>query len=90
MKKALSILVAILAVSLLVHLASVSRLSPVAHEFAMEYAQVHRQEIGNQRYVTVIDFTRPSYVKRMFIFDLSMQPIYPTRSAPIRAAAVFF
>jgi hypothetical protein len=70
MKKAFLLLVGILAISWIVHLFSVSRLSPGAYELAMKYSQEHQGEIGNQRYLTVIDFTRPSYVKRMFIFDL--------------------
>ena len=36
----------------------------------MDYYRAHRDTIANHRYLTVIDFTRPSYARRMHLIDL--------------------
>lgn len=70
MIKALLITFIILLVTWTIHLAEVQRLPEPVRERAMEYYRAHRDTIDNQRYLTVIDFTRPSYARRMHILDL--------------------
>lgn len=70
MTKALFIAIVILLVTWTIHLTAVQRLQEPVLDRAMEYYRAHRDTIDNRRYLTVIDFTKPSYVKRMFIHDL--------------------
>jgi hypothetical protein len=70
MIKALLITILILLLAWSIHLASVERLSEPVRERALEYFRAHQDTIGNRRYLTVIDFTRPSYARRMHILDL--------------------
>ena len=49
---------------------SVKGLDPIAYETAREYFLHHEKEIKNRRYLTIIDYTKPSYMERMFVVDL--------------------
>ncbi len=51
------------------HLISANRLSLEAYEQALAYYRAHQDVITNKQYMTVVDFTKPSYVKRMYIFE---------------------
>jgi len=70
MIKAILITILILLLTWSVHLTRVERLSETVRARAMEYYRAHQDTIGNNRYLTVIDFTRPSYARRMHILDL--------------------
>lgn len=70
MKKALGLVLFIFAVTLMVHLKLANTTNEQAYEQALRYFRLHRSEITNQKYLTVIDFTKPSYVKRMHVFNL--------------------
>ena len=60
----------IFAVGLVLHWIVADRLDEEAHEQALRYFSQHQLEIANHKYLTVIDFTKPSFVKRMYIFNL--------------------
>ena len=70
MIKALLITILILLLTWSVHLARVERLSDPVREKAMAYYRAYQDTIANHRYLTVIDFTRPSYARRMHILDM--------------------
>jgi len=70
MVKALLITILILLLTWSVHLVVSQRLSDPVRNRAMEFYHAHRDTIANQKYLTVIDFTRPSYARRMHILDL--------------------
>lgn len=70
MIKALLIVILILLLTWSVHLAASQRLSGPVRDRAMDYYRAHQETIANRRYLTVIDFTRPSYARRMHILDL--------------------
>jgi len=70
MKKAIGSVLLILAVILTIHLSLTNKPNREAHEEALRYFNEHSSGIRNKKYLTVIDFTKPSYVKRMFVFDL--------------------
>jgi len=70
MIKALIIVILILLLTWSVHLTASQRLSDPVRDRAMDYYRDHRETIDNQRYLTVIDFTRPSYARRMHVLDL--------------------
>ena len=70
MKKAFGIVIFVLLATWFVHLSLASRLSREAREQAFCYFYDLQEEIKNKEYLTVIDFTKPSYVKRMYIFNL--------------------
>ena len=70
MKKAFGIVIFVLLATWFVHLSLASRLNGDAREQAFHYFHDHQEEIKNKEYLTVIDFTKPSYVKRMYIFNL--------------------
>jgi hypothetical protein len=72
---ALAIVLFILLTVWSVHLSLASRMSPALHERTLRYLTSHQGEIANQRYLTVIDFTKPSYVKRMFVHDLETKEV---------------
>jgi hypothetical protein len=38
---------------------------------ALEYYDANKSKIANQRFITIVDFTRPSVEKRMFIIDMT-------------------
>jgi hypothetical protein len=61
---------ALIIIVVIIHLIWANTLSKGAHEEALRYISEHQLEIENRRYLTIIDFTKPSYVKRMYIFDL--------------------
>jgi hypothetical protein len=70
MIKALLIVILVLLLTWSVHLARVERLSEPVRDRAIEFYRTHRDTIENHRYLTIIDFTRPSYARRMHIFDM--------------------
>lgn len=70
MIKALLIVILILLLTWSVHLTASQRLSDTVRDRAMEFYSAHRDTIANRRYLTVIDFTRPSYARRMHVIDL--------------------
>ena len=70
MKKAIGIVLLIFASTLTVHLLLANTIDEAAYEQAWRYFNQHSSEITNQKYLTVIDFTKPSYVKRMYLFNL--------------------
>jgi hypothetical protein len=70
MAKAVLIVVLILLVTWSIHLAVVQRLDETIRDRAMAYYRAHQDTIANRRYLTVIDFTRPSYACRLHILDL--------------------
>jgi hypothetical protein len=37
---------------------------------AMQYYSTHRKQLGNKRYLTIIDYSKPSFTKRMYVIDL--------------------
>jgi hypothetical protein len=69
MIKALLIVVLILLLTWSVHLTASQRLSDPVRDRAMDYYRAHQDTIANHRYLTVIDFTRPSYARRMHLID---------------------
>lgn len=70
LKKAIAALILIFVIVVVAHLIWANTLGKGAYREALHYFREHRAEIQNGRYVTIIDFTKPSYVKRMYIFDL--------------------
>jgi hypothetical protein len=70
MKKAMGIVLLIFASTLTVHLLLANTIDEAAFEQALRYFSQHSSEITNQKYLTVIDFTKPSYVKRMYVLNL--------------------
>jgi hypothetical protein len=46
-----------------------------AYRMAVFYFNKYQQRINNKRYLTVIDYTKPSYTKRMSIIDLQTHRI---------------
>lgn len=40
-----------------------------AYRKALQYLREHRSQFGNRRYITVIDYTRPSTSRRFFVID---------------------
>ncbi len=70
MRKICGTVIFILIAILVVHLISTSRLSREAREQVFHYFHDQQEEIKNKEYLTVIDFSKPSYVKRMYIFNL--------------------
>jgi len=70
MKKATAIVLFIFAVTLILHLKLANTTNEQAYNEALSYFEQHSSEIANKKYITVIDFTKPSYVKRMYIFNL--------------------
>jgi hypothetical protein len=45
-------------------------LNELVYETAFGYLNTHKSKFKNKRYLTVIDYTRPSYQERMYIIDL--------------------
>ncbi len=41
-----------------------------AYESTMNFFKQHQAAIKNQNYLAVIDYTKPSFVKRLFIYDV--------------------
>lgn len=41
-----------------------------AYRIAMGYFNANKEKIRNRRYLTIIDYTKPSFKKRMYIIDL--------------------
>ena len=41
-----------------------------AHETAIDFFKQNQALIKNKKYVAVIDYTKPSFVKRLFIYDV--------------------
>jgi hypothetical protein len=70
MVKAFLIVSLVLVVTWSIHLNATQRLGGSVRDLAMEYYHTHQDTIRNRRYLTVIDFTKPSYAKRMFLLDL--------------------
>jgi hypothetical protein len=70
MLKAVIIVLLAVLVTWSIHLAVVQRLDEPVVDRAMQYYRAHADTIGNHRYLTVIDFTRPSYARRMYILDM--------------------
>jgi len=70
MKHTVNIAVFIFAAGLVAHWMASDRLDERAYEQALRYFNQHQLEIENAKYLTVIDFTKPSFVKRMHIFNL--------------------
>ena len=48
-----------------------NRLSKEVYQIALEYYKGHKDQFDNRDYLTVIDYTKPSYYKRMHIVHLS-------------------
>jgi len=70
LKKAMVAAIFIFIAMFVIHLIWANTLSRRAYPNALRYLAEHQSEIGNRNYLTIIDFTKPSYVKRMYIFDL--------------------
>jgi hypothetical protein len=70
MRTASGIAAFILTAIFIVHLMEANRPSTEAYEEALLYFKTHALEIRNKEYLTLIDFTKPSYAKRMHIFSL--------------------
>ncbi len=46
-----------------------SILTSEAYRTALRYLDLHSAEFSNRRYITIIDYTRPSFKKRLFLID---------------------
>jgi hypothetical protein len=68
-KIAIASLLFLCSAALAMHLISANGLSLEAYEKALEYYKAHQDLIANKEYMTIIDFTRPSYMKRMYVFN---------------------
>jgi len=44
-------------------------LSSEAYRIALRYLDLHGAEFSNRRYITIIDYTKPSFKKRLFLID---------------------
>lgn len=44
-------------------------LTSEAYRIALRYLDLHGTEFGNRRYITIIDYTKPSFKKRLFLID---------------------
>src|SRR5512138_2154598 len=44
-------------------------LASEAYRIALRYLERHSAEFSNRRYVTIIDYTKPSFKKRLFLID---------------------
>ncbi len=42
-----------------------------AFRAALQYFSTHRAKIRNRRFLTIVDYTRPSSSKRMYVYDLA-------------------
>jgi hypothetical protein len=40
-----------------------------AYRIALRYLDLHSAEFSNRRYITIIDYTKPSFKKRLFLID---------------------
>ena len=40
-----------------------------AYRIAIQYLDLHSAEFSNRRYITIIDYTKPSFKKRLFLID---------------------
>lgn len=40
-----------------------------AYRIALRYLDLHSTEFSNRRYITIIDYTKPSFKKRLFLID---------------------
>jgi len=45
-------------------------LNDLVYDIAFRYLKAHKSKFKNTRYITVIDYTKPSYLERMYIVDL--------------------
>lgn len=45
-------------------------LNELAYDIAFRYLKTHKSVFHNTRFMTIIDYTKPSYMKRMYIVDL--------------------
>lgn len=45
-------------------------LNDLAYDIAYRYLKSHKPRFRNTRYMTIIDYTKPSYTKRMYIVNL--------------------
>jgi hypothetical protein len=46
-----------------------SILASEAYRVALRYLDLHSAEFSNRRYITIIDYTKPSFKKRLFLID---------------------
>jgi hypothetical protein len=46
-----------------------------AVRMALKYYQSHRSKLKNHRYLTVIDYTKPSFSERMYLVDLKTKKV---------------
>ena len=44
-------------------------LTSEAYRIALQYLDLHSAEFSNRRYITIIDYTKPSFKKRLFLID---------------------
>jgi hypothetical protein len=44
-------------------------LASEAYRSALRYLDLHGAEFSNRRYITIIDYTKPSFKKRLFLID---------------------
>ncbi len=51
-------------------LKNIREMPPKAVEAALTYYKAHQAIIHNRRFITIIDYTKPSCTKRMFVIDL--------------------
>lgn len=72
MKKALLFLSACGLVALVWH-CSRSSLDPVLLRRATQEYAAHKGQLGNSRYVTIVDYRKPITEKRLFVYDMQKQ-----------------
>lgn len=58
------------------HLAQQQDINLFAFDKAFDYLRSHSDKITNKNYVTVIDYTKPSTEKRLYLFDIKRQKIF--------------
>lgn len=74
MKKALSFLSACALVALVWH-CSQSSLDPVLLRRATQEYAARKGQLGNSRYVTIVDYRKPIMEKRLFVYDVQKQTV---------------